>query len=113
MIYGEPENEVLLLPHHHRRPVHNRTHDDIFLPQGQGNGSLSASTDKFGEGLMTPPALQPFPPVEREIEEEIPLPASTESPLDQTENKVIRRRDERAERGRTTELYRLDLPDEF
>ena len=71
------------------------------------------SIDKFGKELMIPPALQQVPPVKRDIAERIPLPASTGSPLDPTENEVIRRRNERAERGRTTELYRLDLPDEF
>ena len=69
--------------------------------------------DEFRKELMIPPALQPVPPVERDIAERIPLPASTGSPLDPTEDEVTRRKDERAEKGRTAKLYRLDLPDKL
>ena len=69
--------------------------------------------DEFGEVLIIPPAFHPVPPTERDIEEGTPLPSSTENPLDQKENEVVQRRNGKAERRRTTELYRLDPPDEF
>ena len=59
------------------------------------------SIDEFGKELMIPPSLQPVPPVGRDIAERIPLPASTGSPLDPTENEVIRRRDSARRSGGT------------
>ena len=63
--------------------------------------------------MIIPSTLHPVPPVERDIEERAPRPASTDNPLDQIENEVIQRRDKRAERGRRTELSRFNLLDEF
>ena len=87
--------------------------ETIFQPEDVNQDTVEDDGDEFGEVLIIPPAFHPVPPVERDIEEGTPLPASTENPPDPTENEVIRRRDERAGRRRTTKLYRLDPPDKF
>ena len=63
--------------------------------------------------LRIPPAFNTASPPEKDIEEGTPLPAPTENPLDQAENEAIQRRNDRGERRRIPESYRLDPPDEF
>ena len=69
----------------------------IFQPE-DAEQEVEDNGDEFGEVLILPPAFHPVPPAERDIEEGLPLPASTEIPTERTENNEALEREERDER---------------
>ena len=85
----------------------------IFQPEDTEQETVDDNGDEFGEVLILPPAFHPVPPVERDIEEGTPLPASTEVPTETTESDEALKRDKRDKRRRVTEQYRLNPPAEF
>ena len=57
----------------------------IFQPE-EAEQEVEDNGDEFGEVLILPPAFDPVPPVERDIKEGLPLPATTEEVPEEMED---------------------------